>query len=263
MNNTQTLTAGDRAPVDVKAPVGGTGKKNLLDPFGAAQGRPSLLPRRREGTRVEMTPSELVMVQMMPWSNLALEGVQSRTVESPPYEVVTAALGAAIVANEEAGAVKLELVEEKHFFGWFTSTILRATPTGKLFRWPTGSLEHSLGEHITVKAKRVSDVVYDWIGEDKAYAQRYVTNRAMGRMVARKMVARKTVRIEKRALGLFSYTSKSTYYVLPKRSYALADSPSALPAHAYRYVGLRGDDQLEVEIRSGVSRRQEASDCYD
>ena len=76
----------------------------------------------------KLTPSDLVILKRTPWSTEELNGVVRVQVKNPDAsdDAIESALATALLANEEAGALRLEAVQEKFFFGWFTRTILRA-----------------------------------------------------------------------------------------------------------------------------------------
>ena len=64
-------------------------------------------------TPKELTPSDLVLLEMTPKRNEELPGVDQVQVDDPPSAGIERLLATALLANEEAGAFRLEMVKEK------------------------------------------------------------------------------------------------------------------------------------------------------
>ena len=213
-------------------------------------------PRGRTG----LTPSDLVFLKAMPRWNRELNGDPQVEVESPPKETIEKALAAAILANEEAGVLRLDVVEEKVqrqkvFFGLFTSTTttpsyLQAVRVGKGSRWPSESLENGL-----TSSGKVSDSLFGWIGADSTDPRTAMTRRTMDRMARRRLLDEEVVR--KRVLRLFTMTSD--HYVLPERTSALIGEASARPLDARMEAPSKVRRRLMEEIGSAFSRRTEVA----
>ena len=172
----------------------------------------------------ELTPSGLLLLEMMPRSNNELHGVVRVRVDDPPSAGIERLLRTALMANEEAGALRLVMVGKK---------VVAFLAVGNAPRWPTGSLESEL-----CKNGAVSDIIYHWVGTPSDDPK----CRAMKRIMT-SMVDRGLLEVDKRrVLKLFTMTSR--YYVLPERISAL-DMQRSVDVH----------DQLTKDIAIGFDRQ--------
>ena len=209
------------------------------------------------GTRPqELTPSDLVVLEMMPRRNEELHGVVRVQVDDPPSAGIERLLATALLANEEAGALRLEMVKEKVFkkevfFGVFTTlettpSFLRAVEVGNTPRWPTGSLESELCKH-----GAVSNIISDWIGTTSDHPENRAVKRIMAMMVHRTLME---VEVDKeRVLKLFTMTSR--YYVLPERTSALVMQRSVRLLEECQRTRPDVHDQLTKDIAIGFARQ--------
>ena len=106
-------------------------------------------------------------------------------------------LATALLANEEAGAIRLEMAKGK----------LVAIATGNNCQSPGGCLEADV-----CKAGPVYDTVFDWIGTTSSSPEGDAVKRIMGSMANRMLLEPD----KRRVLNLF--TMVSSRYVLPKRT---------------------------------------------
>ena len=196
----------------------------------------------------ELTPSDLVLLEMMPWSNKELHGVVEVVVDDPPSAGIEGLLATALLANEEAGVLRLDIANEK----------VVAAAVGKAPEWPTGSLERSLYEHCAgpPTAKRlhgrpVADIIHAWIGTTSPDPESRAVNHIMAMMVHRTLME---VEVDKkRVLKLF--TTTSSYYVLPERTSALVMQPSVRLFEECRRTRPDVRNRLIKDIAIGFGRR--------
>ncbi len=92
-----------------------------------------------------------------------------------------AILGAALLANEQTGTIRLEADYKKVFFGLFDTSTLFAVSEDKVVDWPHFSLESYIHRVLNQKRTKVSSIdiydwkrtevssiIYDWIGRDRS-----------------------------------------------------------------------------------------------
>ena len=185
-------------------------------------------------TPEELTPSDLVLLEMMPRSNKELHGVVRVQVDDPPSAGIERLLATALLANEEAGALRLEMVKKK----------VVAVAVGNATEWPTGSLESTLGKH-----GAVSDIIYDWIGTTSDDPENRAVKRIMTAMVNRTLLEVD----KKRVLKLFTMTSR--YYVLPERTSPLVMQRSVRLLEEFQRTRPDVHVQLTEDIAIGFARR--------
>ena len=209
------------------------------------------IPYPRTAARVELTPSDLACLRRLPWSDQELNRVLRVQVSNLLDKIITEAVAAAFLANEEAGVIRLEVTQKKVFFELFTQTTLRVVRTGNAARWPGGSLEASLDGDGTV-----SDIIYRWLGEDYPNPWAWVMECFLTRMVSAEVLDVEAV--EKRVLKLFTVTSE--HYVLPNGTSPLLMGPSLRLLEACKRARPEVYDKLMSEIGNGFNRRTESPD---
>ena len=245
MSDTQLLTD------QVKAPVAGPEVR------GAFQAKPST-PGPESTPPVALTPSDLGIIDMIPWTDGELNGVVRVQVKNPPLEVIKSALAAAVLANEKAGAIHLKVVKEKVFFGLITRTDLVVTKAGDSAEWPAGSLEASLTKWVCRRSTTVSDIIYDWIGATTMDPKGRAVTRVMRRMVHRRLLDR--VMTRRKVLKFFTVTSK--HYVLLERTSDLITLPPVRLLETCQLARPEVYDEIMSDIENGFSRRSESRE-YD
>ena len=215
----------------------------------------------------QLTPSDLVLLQRMPRYEEELDGVVRVQVRAPvdSKDAIRSAVAVAMLANEAAGALRLEVDQKKVFFGLVTRATLWIHQAGRAAQWPPGSIEASLNEKICGEEFQriggafasVSDTIYGWIGKPSPDPWARAMQRIMDSMVTRGLLDR--VGVPKRVLKL--YTVTLTHHVLPERTAdlvmrQLAKSDQRLLETCQQD---RPDvhDQLLCQIGSGFSRRAE------
>ena len=182
----------------------------------------------------ELTPSDLVFLEMMPRSKENLHDVVRVQVDDVSYISIVRLLATALLASEEAGALRLEMVKEK----------VAAVAVGSTPEWPTGSLESELCKHGTV-----SDIIFDWIGASSGDPKSHAVKRIMERMVNRTLMEAD----KKRVLKLFTMTSR--YYVVPEGTSALVMQRPVRLLEACQRTRPDVHGQLTKDIEIGFAGR--------
>lgn len=175
-------------------------------------------------------------------------------------ELVQYLLAAAILADEEAGLVRLALRQKKIFFGLGSKTALFADPTGQAPRWNGPCLEADLmaaaGRAVN---SEVSSIISAWLG--RAYPDPY--DEVLGRLKAN-LAGRGLLEMqEKRKLKFFV----SRIYSLPAESRAFAAAQPLEPLTAL----LRGCQTTRPQVwqellrqtKKAVDSHQEQMDVDD
>ena len=201
----------------------------------------------------QLTSSDLVTLRRSHWSNEDLNGVVRVQLEKLTNEVIMTALASAVLANEEAGALRLKVSREEVFFGLFTSTTLQVVRTGNDPQWPVGSLEERVNKQFRGGATSVSDIIYRWLGADSDNPWESAGGRIMKRMVDNKFLDREIVR--KKVLKFFTVTSN--HYVLPDRTSALVTrQPVRRLLDECQQTRSVVHDQMMRGVQNGIDRRR-------
>ncbi len=188
-------------------------------------------------TPQELTPSDLVVLEIMPRSNEELHGVVRVQVDGEPsFGIGRLLLATALLANEAVGALRLEVVKER----------VVAVRVSNPHQWPAGSLERSLD-----KRGAVSDIIYDWIGTTSNDPERQAVVQIMAMMVHRTLLELEVDK--KRVLNLFTMSKR--YYVLPERTSALDMQRSVRLLEECQRTRPDVHDQLTKDIEIGFARR--------
>ena len=92
----------------------------------------------QEGVAGQLTASDLIVLREITWRYEDANGISSLQVRDPEvsHEHISAALAAAVLASEEAGAIRLEVAHEKAFFGRHTN--LYVIQGSEATQWPVG-----------------------------------------------------------------------------------------------------------------------------
>ncbi len=214
-----------------------------------------------------LTPSEVVLLNGDQFSKLDKNGFSLLRGETKvdPNPLAIAALEAAILGNDQAGAITLEQGIEKKLFGLLKSRVVRLRTGAAAPRWPEGSYEARIydrvkkggGEGTTVKTLVIdlfpSDDDHPWIEvlQQIAHALR---NRGLADEQAR----------EKKALGIFKL--KSTVSVLNAAGNSLAERHPVAPVQDLLTSCQRERPEvwniIHSSVKAGLNYRQESSDAY-
>lgn len=191
-----------------------------------------------------LAPSDLAILSLMSGATIADSDLHCERVDE--------VLATAILANEVAGAIRLQVTHKRVFFNLFTVTTLQAACCGAAPRWPLGSLESTLMPHAERGPTRVSDTVSEWLGTTSTDPRRLALLRVMDGMAARGLLHREVS--QRRVLRIF--TARSTHYTPADRPAALAVPRSAMQFEEQcRQARPELLELLMREIRIGFDRR--------
>ena len=214
-----------------------------------------------------LTPSEVVLLNGDQFSKLDKNGFPLPRGETKvdPNPLAIAALEAAILGNERAGAISLEHGIEKKLFGLLKSKVVRLRTGAAAPQWPEGSYEARIydcvrkggAEGTTVKTLVIdlfpSDDDHPWIEVLQQIAQA-LRNRGLADEQTR----------EKKALGIFKL--KSTVSVLNAAGASAAERHPAAPVQDILTSCQRERPEvwsiIDSSVKAGLNYRQESSDSY-
>jgi hypothetical protein len=159
-------------------------------------------------------------------------------------KVAKAALGAAVLAAEKAGAARLDLRTGKALFGLVKTRKLHLVPGGSPAAFPQGSLEAFLAA-AAAREPRLEDALARAIGEETYNADEQAITVVKQGLASRGLLDR----VEKKTLKVFTSTS----YALPETTRAAAarerpDAVAALLAEAERTR-----PELYAEVQKSVT----------
>lgn len=159
-----------------------------------------------------LTPSERVLLFGDRFSTLAgvlgySEVVLSSGNKVDADKLATSVLAAAFLANEQAGAVVLELRQGKAMFGLMKTEHLHAVPGARQVGWPEGSLERVIATSVQNHPK-VDDLVSGIIGQRSNSPAQAICARVKAGLASRGVLHAE----EKKTLKIFT----SVNYSLPE-----------------------------------------------
>jgi hypothetical protein len=184
-----------------------------------------------------------------------------------PGTLAVKALAAAILANERAGALRLEQGIDKKFFGLFKSKVARLHVGGATPQWPAESYEARIHDtvrsHAGAEGITVQWMVYNLFTADVPGPSVSVLNQIAGGLHQRGLTDVETR--ETRSLKIFKSTS--TVSVLNSAGEALAGRHPAAPVTEILSATERDRAELwklvETGINAGLSSRHEAEYDHD
>lgn len=175
-------------------------------------------------------------------------------------DLVTQMMATALLANERAGALRLEIRQKKALFGLTKVTTLYAEPLQRP-NFPSPSLEISLYD-LAVALKNdkekheVSNIVYAWLSDDTNLPWQKVVQYVQRDMAARGVLSV----VQEKKLKVFTVSN----YVLPDSTRNLATQISSAPVQAMlEDCRNRRPDLWQVmtkHIKNGIDSRHESRD---
>lgn len=212
-----------------------------------------------------LTPSEIAFVHGEQFSKAKKDGVKLPRggVQVDPDTLAVSMLTAALLANERAGALRMEIGIEKYLFGLLKRRVVHVIPAGSSPNWPAGTLEARVWSFASTPPKAghwsVRDLVRGLFPSDdpNPYIEVAVwVRKAMeGRGLADEVVE------EKKSLGIF--TVKYTHAELTAAGTAAANRQSAAPVQEMISAAARERSEVAErmgnEIKSALSSRVESS----
>lgn len=169
-------------------------------------------------------------------------------------DVTVAALSAAFLAAEQAGAIRLHIEQRKMVFGLIKTEVLRAEPGSGAEPWPEGTLEARIVHEVMHKPADVDDVVAEVIGEDKhSDPAKFLLD--LGRMA---LATRDVLHAEEEThLKFFKHLK----FVLPPDVAAQLDAAEAERVHAMLEAAEHARPELYKKlvksIKGGIALRRE------
>lgn len=213
-----------------------------------------------------LAPTEVVFLHGDQFAPAARALDQKTALLHTDAKVSAARLGEAIfaamvLANEQAGAVRLEVRPEKALLGLRKVKNLYVLPSGTPFEWPAHSLEYRLLAALRDGPARIGDLVYRFLGEDS-----YAPWASAVALVPHGLHARGLLETEERKVLRIIPISKLR---LPEGTASLAARHPIEPISALLAGCQRGRTEvweaLTAGIAGGVSRRkrQDQTDVGD
>jgi hypothetical protein len=209
----------------------------------------------------QLAPSELVLLngerfakKRVWWGGVELLHTKTKVSSK---EIGLAILEAAFLANEEAGAIRLEVGQKKTFFGLFQVTTLFAVPSENAPKWPAHSLESYVHQHTSQGRADVSTIIYRWLGHDSFSPWNSAVNLIKKGMAQRGMLEEIK---EKKRLKFFT----ATHYMLLRRTERLARYESVEPVQQALAVCQQARPEvwnlLVTQIKGAIASRTLGSD---
>jgi hypothetical protein len=176
-----------------------------------------------EGTTAAatLTPSEVVVLHGEQFAGeggllranevLLLSGAKVRA-----DQLAEAALAALVLANEQAGHLRLALEKKKVFFGLFKREALMAYPATP-GAWPARSAEWAISQSVQERPKEVDDLLSQFISEQ--------TSNGSGQALAQ-------VKAGMAARGVLEVEEKKVLKVFTTSTFVASDSTRAMAAAA-------------------------------
>lgn len=176
-----------------------------------------------------LSPSELVLLKGEQFAKKSFSGnikLLHTDNKVSAKEVSQAIMMAALLANEQTGAVRLEVGRKKALLGLRKVNTLFVTPGDITVSWPDNSLESEipiLAEQLLDEKERneVSTIFYTWLRKDSANPWQSAVELVKEGMASREYLEK----IEQKKLKFFTLT----HYELPESTSSLATQQSAQP----------------------------------
>jgi hypothetical protein len=212
------------------------------------------------GVPLAITPSERVLLfgdrfskpaGMLGYSEVVLTSGNKVDADT----LATSAVAAAFLANEQAGAIRLEPRQGKAMFGLMKSEHLHAVPGPRQVGWPDGSLERVISVSVQQHPK-VDDLVSRIIQTRVQSPGQMLCNRVKSGMAHRGVLYAE----EKKTLKIFS----SVTYHLPDHTRHAAEQTGA--AHVEQMLAATQQQRPQLwalltrNIKSAITFMTETSD---
>ncbi len=214
-----------------------------------------------------LTASEVVLVNGDQFSKPDKNGFPLPRDEArvDPNPLAIAALEAALLANERAGASTLEQGIEKKLFGLLKSKVVRLRTGTAAPQWPPLSYEGRMYDKVKQagpEGTTVKQLVIDLFPSDDDHPWIEVLQQIAQALRARGLADEQTR--EKKALGIFKL--KSTVSVLNAAGASLAERHPVEPVQDLIASCKRERPEvwsiIDASVKAGLNYRQESSDSY-
>jgi hypothetical protein len=178
-----------------------------------------------------LAPSELVLLNGEKFASKVLLGnvdLLHSGMSVSATQLGQAILATALLANEQAGAIRLEIRKKKALFGLRRVDSLYAAPIDFGVAWPAHSLESEiqrLAKQLRDAKERneVSSVIYAWLRQDSAAPWQSVVEWVKSGMASRGLLRT----VEEKRLKILTVT----HFELPESTASLAAQQSVEPIH--------------------------------
>lgn len=209
---------------------------------------------------INFTPSEIVV--LFPDVFADDIGIFTRTIRlADGREVASASLGiaaaqAAMLANREAKAVRLNVRERSALFGLVTSRRVVAAAAGGTVPWPSGTLEAAVAERVPGSGVEVTSLFRDIIEVDRIDPWAWLVSRVEAGLATRGLLTAEQIR----RLLIFS----AVRFSLPAPTRDAANAVG--PAHTRALLHRTEVEEptlwkcLDRSLRSAVALRTATSD---
>ena len=207
-----------------------------------------------------LTPSELVLLNGERFAKKVMLGNVSllhSDASVSAAQLAQSMIAAAFLANEKAGAIRLDKHKKKALLGLRKVEVLYAFP-GEKISWPTPSLEAEILSILDRSLQDeewgdISNIIYAWLREDSASPWTSAVTMVQAAMASRGMLEK----IEEKKLKIFT----AVHYELPESTLQTSRQYPVEPVEAL----LRSCEQnrpeiwklLNDQIKSAVKARTE------
>lgn len=211
-----------------------------------------------------LSPSELVLLRGDAFADkggmldkvMLLDGQKEVSLK----QLAQSLLAVALLANEEAGALHLEVRTKKALFGLRTVTSLFAVPTSADVEWPMGSLEAKILDAVNRRNDpEVADVLVDVMAEDSSDPRGYLVQQVSTALAERGLLEI----VSEKKLKIFRVNS----FRLPEATAAQAAAQPVEPLQQLLATCERERPPvwklMTDHIKSAMSRRTEQRDSSD
>lgn len=214
-----------------------------------------------------LTPSEVVLVNGDQFAKPEKNGfpLPRGEVKVDPDPLAMAALEAALLANERAGAITLEMGIEKKLFGLLKSKVVRVGMGAAAPQWPPLSYEWRIYDKLKQagpEGTTVKQLVIDLFPADDDHPWVEVLQQIALALRGRSLADEQSR--ETKALGIFK--TKSTVSVLNAAGAALADRHPVAPVQELLASCKRDRPEawsiIDSSVRAALNYRKESTDAY-
>lgn len=180
-------------------------------------------PRVSTVSQSSLAPSELVLLRAEEFAKkgrMSNITIMNTNVTVNPEQLGKAILRAAIIANIQAGTIRLEQQQSKGSFGLRKVTTLHMLPVNVGATWPDHSVESQLSSQVMANrgSSEVYSIVYKWLEQDSFHPWEKVVENVQEGLSKRGLLGK----TEEKKMGIFT----SNTYQLPQGTASMPDRRS-------------------------------------
>jgi len=180
-------------------------------------------PQVSASPQSSLAPSELVLLRAEEFAKkgrMSNITIMNTNVTVNPDQLGKAILRAAIIANINAGTVRLEQQQSKASFGLRKVTTLHMLPGNASAAWPDHSIEGQLCSQVLTNRgnSEVYSIVYKWLEQDSFHPWEKVVENVQEGLSKRGLLGK----TEEKKMGIFT----SNTYQLPQSTASMPDRSS-------------------------------------